>query len=1386
MSSKVQRTTNLAPEEKRALLAWLLQQKADKPATVPLSFAQERMWFLDQLEPGNSTYNMGFAYRLSGPLDVTALEKSFNKIVQRHEVLRTTFSVINGQPIQVIAPNLTLPLPVIDLCHLAEVERKGQIQRFISEERRRVFELSHGPLLRTTLLQLDMQEHILLLTMHHIISDGWSLGVLLRELATLYEAHCTGKVPVLPELPIQYGDFAVWQREWLQGEVLENQLDYWKQQLDGISPTLQLPTDRPRPAVQTHRGAMQSLVLSRALSVALKSLSRQAGTTLFMTLLAAFKVLLYRYAGQDDVAVGIPIANRNRAEIENLIGFFLNTLVLRTDFSDNDLTFRTLLSRVRKVALDAYTHQDIPFEKLLEELQPARDLSRPPLFQVFFNMINIEERDFKLSGLMAEQLLPTEPDAKFDLTLYVRELNDEIHLRLVYNTDLFCEERIIAMLEQFKALLGDIVENPDGNIAHFSLITPQAEKLLPNPTHSLGTDWAGAVHTHFSQQAQHRPDQPAVLDKQKVWTYQELEARSNQLANHLRAKGIQPQDIVAFYGHRSASLVWVLLGILKAGAAFTILDPAYPAERLIDYCRIVQPRGWIQLKVAGALPEALEEFLMTSSSCYRLELPQDTSYDYDPLANSPTSKLDVKIGPDDLAYIAFTSGTTGVPKAVVGTHRPLSHFIQWYNQTFDLQTTDRFGMLSGLSHDPLLRDIFTPLWLGARLYIPDPDDISSDRLMGWMKQNKISIIHLTPAMEQLLTLTTKPGCEQKLLLRYAFFGGDRLTKRNLDRFREVAPSTICVNFYGTTETPQAMSYFIVPDREEDRLTANNNTIGTEIMPLGQGIEDVQLLVLNRAQQLAGVGELGEIYIRTPYLAKEYLGDETLTRERFIPNPFSKIPGDRLYRTGDLGRYRPDGLVEFAGRYDQQVKIRGYRIELGEIETILKQHALVRESIVITHERVSGDKHLAAYIVSDQQQTLPVNQLRIFLRDKLPEYMIPSAFVLLDTLPLTPNRKVDRQALPAPENIRHDTQETYIAPRDELELQLTKIWENVLNIRPIGVRDDFFDLGGHSLLAVRLFAQLEKVFGKSLPLATLFQAPTIEQLVRVVQDEGWRAPWASLVPIQPQGSKPPFFCVHAVGGNVLSLRDLARYLGNDQPFYALQSQGLNGKERPPARVEDMAAYYIEEIRTVQPEGPYYLGGQSSGGLVAFEMAQQLQAHGEKVAILALIDTYNPGTHRLPTGVSFRNRISFHLLTFIRLGPIYVLERTRSRAKKIKFLLERGMVKIAKKIYVSLERPEPQSIRYTYVREIIRQAVKSYRPQIYEGRITIFRATNTIQAYLEGLPGAQQRWQGLATEGLETYDISGAHNLEQEPYVGILAKKLSSCLQEAQVAVYQQVR
>jgi amino acid adenylation domain-containing protein len=1075
---------------------------------LPLSFAQQRLWFLDQLEPGSSAYNIVATHRLIGPLDVVALEQGFNEVVRRHESLRTTVSVIDNEPRQIVAPAISIPLAVVDLGGLPMAEQEVEAQRVINQIGHQPFDLTRGPLIRTTLLRLRHTEHILIVTVHHMVSDAWSMNILFRELSHFYASFCRGESSSLPELAVQYGDFAVWQREWLQGQVLEAQLAYWRQHLKDSPAVLTLPADYPRPPVQTFRGELQSLQLPSKLCESLQALSRQENTTLFMVLLTAFKLLVYRYTRQEGVVIGIPVAGRNHTEVEGLIGFFISTLVLYTPFTDQD-TFRELLAREREIELGAYDHQDIPFEKLVEELQPERSLSHTPLFQIFFNMTSAERHRLELEGLTVEPIPPAEPESKFDMTLYVNHVGGEIRSRLVYNADLFSAERMAELLAQYEQLLSQVVENPDLKITEFSLVTQRSSSLLPDPQETLPEPRYDLLTERFADWAQRTPDRLAISQNSRTWSYAELASSARELARVLLTQGLKRGDVIAVAGPSSFGLVASTLGAFLSGGVLLTLDENLPGERrrlmlqearakylLSVGARSVEAEGPAQgLTVLEVAPDT---GCVSDTRCRR-----QPARDTEPTLSArwPTrepGRLDVtslpELSPEDAAYIFFTSGTTGVPKAILGCHKGLAHFLTWQRETFEIGPQDKGAQLAGLSFDAVLRDIFTPLTSGATLCLPEPG-MGPDpaRILPWLDREEVSLLHVVPSLVESWLLDLPDGVSLKSM-RWVFFSGEPLTDSLVRRWRAAFPRAgEIVNLYGPTETTMIKCYYHVPADPP-----------AGVQPAGRPQPETQALVLTRDNQRCGVGEPGEIVIRTPFRTLGYLNAAAENRRAFVPNPFRDDPLDLVYRTGDRGRYRSDGLLEILGRLDDQVKIRGVRIEPGEIAAVLRQHSEVGQAVVVACQDGPGDTRLVAYVVPVQGQSLIGGELRAFLRPKLPDPMIPSAFVFLERLPLTPNGKVDRRALPEPSGVvldadqGHPLETPFAAPRTRAEETVADIWAHVLGRERIGIHDNFFDLGGHSLLATRIVSRLRAAFQVDLPLRKLFELPTVSGLAQYVE------------------------------------------------------------------------------------------------------------------------------------------------------------------------------------------------------------------------------------------------------------------------------------------------
>ncbi|MEH2233861.1 MAG: amino acid adenylation domain-containing protein [Nostoc sp.] len=1064
----------------------------------PASFAQQRLWFLDQLIPDNGIYNVPTVIRLIGSLKLAGLKQTFNEIVRRHETLRTTFIVSDGQPLQAIAPSLTIPLSVLDLQRSPDNEQEVKAKCIITAEIEHPFDLSSGPLLRVILLVLSETEHILLLNMHHIICDDWSMGVLIRELGTLYAAFAQNQPSPLLELPFQYADFAHWQREWLQGEVLQTQLAYWREQLNGIS-ILHLPTDKPRPAIQSYQGATQFLELPLKLIDALEKLSQQEGVTLFMTLLAAFQTLLYRYTHQEDIAVGSPIANRNRSEIEGIIGFFVNSLVLRSNLSGNP-TFRELLGRVREVTLGAYSHQDLPFEKLVEELHPERNLSHHPLFQVVFGFQNAPMSALELPGLVPSFMNIDLKKTRFDLELHLWKCSEDFRSLwggnweysegfrgvIVYNTDLFDKATISRMVEHFKNLLLAIVVNPEERIANLPLLSKAELHQVLAKWNNTQADYPQdkCIHQLFEEKVQQYPDSIAVNFANEQLTYQELNTRSNKLAHHLQKIGVCSEVLVGICISQSIEMIVGLLGILKTGGTYVPLDSSYPQERLNFMLEDAQ------VSVLLTQENLLKHFEGFSKPIISIDK------DWEIITQEKQDNPESDLNSDSLAYVIYTSGSTGKPKGVAVPHKAVNRLVCNTNYIKFLPS-DKVAQASNVSFDATTFEIWGTLLNGAQLVGISKDvTLSPHGLVLQIREKDINILFLTTALFQQIVRDVPQAF---VTLKYFLFGGETVDMRWIKKILQSGAPKHLIHVYGPTENTTFSSYYCV----EELPSATS-------LPIGIPITNTQIYILDTTYlQLVPIGVTGELYIGGEGLAREYLNRTELTAKNFITHSFSNKPKARLYKTGDLARYLPDGNIEFLGRIDNQVKIRGFRIELSEIEAVLNQHPAVRETVVIVGEDVPDDKYLVAYLVLNQEQIAMqevqgfASLLRQFLKEKLPEYMVPRAYAILESLPLTHNGKVDRRALPMPDTIPFNNQD-YVAPRSQVEKLLAQIWAKVLGKEQVGVHDNFFELGGHSLLATQLISRIRDTFQIDIPVRNLFAAPTVEQLTKYIETTFWAA------------------------------------------------------------------------------------------------------------------------------------------------------------------------------------------------------------------------------------------------------------------------------------------
>lgn len=1256
MDSIQQRIANLSPQKRQILSDRLrqltkLQNQPISPRdpNVPClaSFSQKRFWFLQQLTPDSSVFNNFRTLKFEQPVNIHALHSSLQTLVNRHEVLRTTFDIQDGELHQIIHRDISIDLPLIDLSDRSEI-----LQDLLKQYIQKPFNLSTDLPLRSFLFLLNSQEYILMLVVHHIASDGWSSRILLDELNQIYHAFLTNQPLSLPNLRIQYADFSAWQQQQSQQQKIQNQLNYWQQKLKDHIPHIDLPNDYPRSAVKTYRGAETSLTLSHTFVEKIKALARKENATLFMVLLAAFKILLSRYSGQNDLIVGSPIAGRNHVEVENIVGPFINLLALRTKL-ENDSSFLDFLHQVKQTTLAAYEHQDISFEKLLEEINPQRDLSHNPIFQVLFNMLSLpQKRTQHLSELPIQGLLNGEPLAKFDLTVYVRENNQTLTLRWVYNLDLFKPETITTMSKRFQFLLEKLVDNPESTINSISLLSSEeltrlaaAKNLIspqqPNFREFTKTEIEQSIPSRFLKQVENYPQRIAISSKNHQWTYRELHQKASTIAQALSGLiGNNCQRIALLLEHE-APMISAILGTLMSENLYVPLDPNYPQARLEYVIADTQAQVVITDSINWHIAQELSQNLpFTIINIEKLTIHEN-------LVNTS------QILPDSLAYILYTSGSTGQPKGVVQNHRNVLHFIRNYTNNLQITIEDRLSLLAPCTTDAAVMDIFGALLNGATLCLYDIKKYGVENLEQWFLLERITIYHSTPTVYRYLidfliqtdtfanTFSRKEAIKNQLTtMRLVVLGGEEVVKSDVELYQQYFPENcIFVNGFGPTESTITLQYFI------DKNTIDKNTTDLDcLVPLGSPIQDTEIILLN---QVGMPTELyGEIAIRSPYLALGYWQSPELTKAVFLTDPQDKA--QRVYRTGDLARLRIDGFWEFLGRKDFQVKIRGFRVELGEIESTLIQHPLVKEAVVIVAEEKGREKQLIAYVVPTQAQNptqFPaVDQLRSFLRQKLPNYMIPNTFIFLEVLPLTSSGKVARKALPPPAQIQHTSNEQFIAPRTPTEQKLAAIWQKILWLeQDISIDDNFFDLGGHSLLAVRLINEIESDFQQKLSLTVLFQLTTIAELAKLLQQQeeieapeistslepeiyrqlliytaGWKAERISqsslIFRFNPSGTQHPiFWCTPSFE----DIYQIAKHLGEDQPIYGMRSN-YSVMQRTEENLHALASHYLQEILSLQGGTPYLIGGFCDGGYLAVEIARQLTKQGKHVALVCTIE------------------------------------------------------------------------------------------------------------------------------------------------------------------------
>jgi amino acid adenylation domain-containing protein len=1326
-------------DARRAPPIRLLERPQAGPALLPCSFGQERLWFLSELDPEAArAYNVAGAYEIEGDLDLSLLQRSLDLITGRHETLRTGLVVQGGELRQLVQPKVRVALPLVT------VPDQEQMEHLLGEEARRPFDLGQAPLLRATAFQLGPRRHVLALTMHHTVVDGWSLGTFLDELATAYTALRHGQVPRLPALSVQYADFAAWQRERLAGTELEKQLAYWQGQLAGVEP-LELASGRQRPLQQSYRGVVARLHLGANETAGLKHLAVEEGATLYMGLLAAFGTLLSRLSGQEDLVIGAPIASRPRSELDPLIGFFVNTLALRCDLSGRP-SFRELLRRTRETALAAYENQDVPFERVVEEVEPGRDLSRPPLFQVMLALQNVQGSSLRLDQATVRPLDINRGMSQFDLTLELVPVGDGLEATLEASADLFDAEDVERLLARFRLVVDGAVRAPDLQIDTLDIILPDERDLLDE----LGRGAEGqpvdrCLHQLFTEQAERTPDATAVSFGGLRITYRELDQRANQLARYLQDQGVERETLVALWLERSPLLVTSILAVLKAGAAYVPIDPAYPSERIAF---MLHDSGAPVLITEPGLVDRLPE-----SRARLLILDRELS----DIRDFPIGETENRSEPADLAYVIYTSGSTGQPKGVLVEHRNVVRLFGSTSQWFRFSGEDIWTLFHSYAFDFSVWELWGALLHGGCLVVV-PRDVarSPDDFHALLADEGVTVLNQTPsAFAELIRANARSPHRDDLALRLVIFGGEALDLGMLaewfERHGDRRPQL--VNMYGITETTVHVTY--------RPLSAADAGMATS--PIGQPIPDLTAYVVDRDSQplqLVPPGVVGELYVGGAGVARGYLNRPELTAERFIPNPFGH-PGDRLYRTGDLVRVSNGGELEYVGRNDFQVKLRGFRIELGEVEAALLDHPGVGQAVVVARG-AGGQKRLVAYLVG-AGKPVSAARLRVFVQQRLPEYMVPSAFVPLEALPLTPNGKLDRTALPDPEYLAGE----YVAPRTDLERRLTVLFAGVLrlDLERVGAEDDFFELGGHSLLAARLVRQVESELGVKVPLASIFKGrATVARIAELIEaPQGASKDGGLIVPIQSRGSAPVLFFIHPDESAMLTLRHFVGPLGSEQRVLGLLPTRVGRRFDLSRGIEELVEPMLVTIRATQSQGPYLLAGFSLGGLMAYEIAGRLRAEREEVAWLGILDSdFGPTIFqrelwpRSPRGFVIR---------LLEIGPV----GAALAAKKLGWRWVRAPM-------VRLRRVSPVADDFDYRGAMLLGA--RYKAHGHDVPIDLFTSADNVDA--TGSPTLG--WESVHQGPITLHAIPGKHlAMMTEPNVRLVAEALSRSLQRALAAI-----
>lgn len=1302
---------------------------------VPLSYAQERLWVLDRLVPRNTAYHIPRAYRMNGDVDEEALVESVKTIVRRHASLRTTFAIVDKLPRQRIYSTIAPDVKIVDLQDVPGKELEKVLEVRMDQVIRDPFDLAKGPLVRFRLFRIAPRESVMLFVIHHIVSDGWSTSIFLNELCAGYSAFVEGEERTCPSLPISYDEFAVMQREQLSGAKLDALVEYWQVQLHNAPDVLRLPFDHLRPDKQAYAGVRYEVSWPIGLSRSVKDLSRRERVTPYMTVLAGLAVLLGRYADQDDLVIGSPIANRTLAGVEKLIGFFVNTLVMRVDLT-GDPTFRELLARVRRVALDAYDHQELPFAKLVASVQPTRRLNRSPLFQVFYGLQNMPAADEQMPGISLVRIDLPNAGAKFDLTIMLRETKDTYVGYWEYDRDLFDEGTIRRMARHLDTILEKVVSDPNIRVSRVPIMEAnERSRLLQLWNNTQRSYPSRCIHALFEEQVAKSPANIALHDGEEMYTFDELNSFANRLAYRLNDCGVGPGSFVGIHMRRSALFIAAALGIMKVGAAYCPMDPRMPSPYLE------------RMVVAASLAVVVVDKQTDSFSLFRATAVKAHEMCGGIRAENPPARG----MPDDPAWVLFTSGSTGQPKAVIGTHRGAVNRFNWMWETYPFEEGAVCCQRTPVGFVDAVWECFGPLLCGVPVVVL-PDDVIKDplALINALETHRITRLCTVPALLRLLLDRTESPEPRLSDLRICVSSGEALPPNLVVRFYRCLPQARLLNLYGSTEVSADALYF-----------ETSSSCGELEIPIGKPIYNMRAYVLDKHLQPVPIGAPGILYLAGDGLARGYLSNLEETDSRFLPDPFSATFGARRFCTGDQVRRRSDGSLMFLGRVDRQVKIRGHRLEPGEIESMLESHASVSEAFVVVRGKGDSVRRLAAFVAGN---SLKVEDLRAFLTSRLPIVMVPAEITVLPALPRMTNGKLDRQALI---DMEYTSTSTAIGPRNKSERMVANEWEMLLGRQATNIFDDFFAVGGNSLLAVSLFERLSAWHKAHIPVSMIFEVPTIAAQARWLRLSSSDHHWHYLVPMQEGAQKPALFCIHNLSGNVLHYGALARRLGSDIPVYGLQGQGQDGRGIRFDSVENMAVAYLEEVREIQPKGPYHLLSFCLGSRIAFEMARQLDACGAEVGVLAFVDGIGPGLRRPRRRMNLIDTYGAYLVgKGMEKGDLRSRFRLGMSIRRLRY--RRHMQHVMGQLMLRAGRRVPRTLVAGYLLEANRAILRRYKAQPFNGSIVIFRSSR-LASFIPDLG-----WEPFAAGGVETHDVEGPHRLLIEPYVGEVSRMLKDYL------------